>query len=121
VVFRLKAVNASFLALLASPFNCIYSAAKLRLNPNYPDTEVMGSGAFQIVEHVRGSHWSARRFAHYLRQGRPYLDGYKAFLVRSTGVVAGLLGGHLDGEFRGQNPSERDQLLEERFVVHEGP
>jgi len=47
VVFTLKAVNASFLALLASPFNCVYSAAKLRQNPKYPDTEVMGSGAFQ--------------------------------------------------------------------------
>src|SRR5262249_13911935 len=57
VVFKLKAVNASFLSLVASPFNCIYSAAKLKQNPKYPDTEVMGSGAFRLVEHVRGSHW----------------------------------------------------------------
>jgi peptide/nickel transport system substrate-binding protein len=54
VVFKLKAVNASFLALLASPFNCVYSAARLKQNPRYPETEVMGSGAFQFVEHVRG-------------------------------------------------------------------
>ena len=124
VVFRLKAPNASFLALLASPFNCVYSAAKLKTNPKYPDTEVMGSGAFQFFEHVRGSHWSARRFAGYFRPGLPYLDGYKAFFVKSTAVVPGLLGGQFDAEFRGQNPSERDQLLakaKERFVVHEGP
>jgi len=124
VVFRLKAPNASFLALLASPFNCVYSAAKLKTNPRYPDTEVMGSGAFQFFEHVRGSHWSARRFAGYFRPGLPYLDGYKAFFVKSTAVVPGLLGGQFDAEFRGQNPSERDQLLakaKERFVVHEGP
>src|SRR5262252_6321568 len=30
VVFKLKAANASFMALLASPFNCVYSAAKLK-------------------------------------------------------------------------------------------
>src|SRR6185295_4591101 len=50
VVFKLKGVNASFLTLLASPFNCIYSAAKLKENPRYPDTEVMGSGAYRLVE-----------------------------------------------------------------------
>ena len=124
VVFKLKAVNASFMALLASPFNCVYSAAKLKLNPRYPDTEVMGSGAFQLVEHVRGSHWTAKRFEGYFRKGLPYLDGYKAYFVKSTSVVPGLLGGQFDAEFRGQNPSERDQLLakaKDRFVVQEGP
>jgi peptide/nickel transport system substrate-binding protein len=124
VVFKLKAVNASFLSLLASPFNCIYSAAKLQQNPKYPDTEVMGSGAYQLVEHVRGSHWTAKRFEGYFRKGLPYLDGYKAYFVKDTAVVPGLLGGQFDAEFRGQNPSSRDQLLakaKDRFVVHEGP
>ena len=124
VVFKLKAVNASFMALLASPFNCVYSAAKLKQNPRYPDTEVMGSGAYQFVEHVRGSHWTAKRFDGYFRPGLPYLDGYKAYFVKSTAVVPGLLGGQFDAEFRGQNPSERDQLIakaSDRFVVHEGP
>jgi peptide/nickel transport system substrate-binding protein len=124
VVFKLKAVNASFLALLASPFNCVYSAAKLKQNPRYPETEVMGSGAFQLVEHVRGSHWTAKRFDGYFRKGLPYLDGYKAYFVKNTAVVPGLLGGQFDAEFRGQNPSERDQLLakaKDRFVVHESP
>src|SRR6478672_5910636 len=48
VVFKLKAVNAAFMATLASPFNCVYSAAKLKQNPKYPDTEIMGSGAYQF-------------------------------------------------------------------------
>jgi peptide/nickel transport system substrate-binding protein len=124
VIFKLKAVNASFLTLLASPFNCVYSAAKLKQNPKYPDTEVMGSGAYQIVEHVRGSHWTAKRFDNYFRKGLPYIDGYKVFFVKDTAVVPGLLGGQFDAEFRGQNPSARDQLLakaKERFVVHESP
>jgi len=125
VVFRLKAINASFLTLLASPFNCIYSAAKLAQNPRYPETQVMGSGAFRFVEHVRGSHWTAKRFENYFRKGLPYLDGYTAYFVKSTAVVPGLLGGQFDAEFRGQNPNERDQLVAkggtDRWVVHEGP
>src|SRR5690349_5155104 len=124
VVFKLKAVNASFMALLASPFNCIYSAAKLQQNPKYPDTEVMGSGAFRLVEHVRGSHWTAKRNDDYFRKGLPYLDGYKAFFVKSTAVVPGILGGQFDAEFRGQNPAERDQLMargKDRLLAHEGP
>jgi peptide/nickel transport system substrate-binding protein len=125
ITFKLRAVNASFLTLLASPFNCIYSAAKLQQNPTYPDTEIMGSGAYRFVEHVRGSYWSARRFDDYFRKGQPYLDGYKAYFVKSTAVVPGLLGGQFDAEFRGQNPGERDQLLarggKDKWSVHEGP
>jgi len=124
VVFKLKAANASFMALLASPFNCVYSAAKLKQNPKYPDTEVMGSGPFRLVEHVRGSHWTAKRNEDYFRKGLPYLDGYKAFFVKSTAVVPGILGGQFDAEFRGQNPAERDQLLsraKDRLVSYEGP
>ena len=55
VVFKLKAPNASMLVSFASPFNCIYSAAKLAENPRYPETEIMGSGAFTFVEHEKGS------------------------------------------------------------------
>src|SRR5262245_7602453 len=102
VVFKLKAVNASFMALLASPFNCVYSAAKLKQNPKYPDTEVMGSGPYRLVEHVRGSHLTAKRNEDYFRQGLPYLDGYKAFFVKSTTVVSGILGRRLDGAYQWQ-------------------
>ena len=124
VVFKLKAVNASFMALLASPFNCVYSAAKLKQNPKYPETEIMGSGAYRLVEHVRGSHWTAKRNDDYFRKGLPYLDGYKAFFVKNTTVVPGILGGQFDAELRGQNPAERDQLLargKDRLVSYEGP
>ena len=49
VVFKLKNPMAGVLEALASPFNCIYSAAKLKQNPRYPETEIMGSGAFTLV------------------------------------------------------------------------
>ena len=44
VVFKLKQVNASFLALLASPFNCVYSAAKLKVEPQIPRNRDHGLG-----------------------------------------------------------------------------
>ena len=112
VVFKLKTLVAGVLPLLASPFNCIYSAAKLAQNPKYPETEIMGSGAFTFVEHLRGSSWTAKRFDQYFKPGQPYLDGYKAFFVKSPNVLPGLLGGQFDAEFRFRSPSERDQLVE---------
>jgi len=112
VVFKLTTPVAGVLPLLASPFNCIYSAAKLAQNPKYPETEIMGSGAFTFVEHVRGSSWTAKRFEQYFKPDQPYLDGYKAFFVKSTNVLPGLLGGQFDAEFRFRSPGERDQLVE---------
>jgi peptide/nickel transport system substrate-binding protein len=125
VVFRLKTVNASMLDNLASPFNCVYSAAKLQEDQHFPEKHILGSGAFQFVEYVRGAYLAAKRYDGYFRQGLPYLDGYKAFFVPSSSVVPGMLGGQFDVEFRGRTPSERDRLLnspgKERWVVREGP
>jgi peptide/nickel transport system substrate-binding protein len=111
IIFKMKTQVAGVLPLLASPFNCIYSAAKLKENPRYPEREIMGSGAFTFVEHVRGATWTAKRFDGYFKPGLPYLDGYKAFFVKSSTVLTGLLGGQFDAEFRFRSPAERDQLV----------
>jgi len=124
IVFKLKAPNASMLVSFASPFDCIYSATKLKENPRYPETEIMGSGAFTFVKYEKGSYWEGKRFAGYFRKGLPYLDGYKAYFVKSNAVVPGILGGQFDTEFRSRNPSERDQLLakmKDQLTVSEGP
>lgn len=124
VVFKLSKVNMSMALHFASPFNCVYSARKLKENPRYPETEVMGTGAFKFVEYQKGSHWRAARFDQYFRKDRPYLDGYRAIFVRSNTVVTGLRGGQYDAEFRGRTPQERDQLVEtmkDKVTVHEGP
>ena len=123
-VFKLKAPNASMLVSFASPFDCIYSAAKLKENPRYPETEILGSGAYTLVKYEKGAYWEGKRFDGYFRKGLPYLDGYKAYFVKSSGVVPGILGGQFDAEFRSRNPSERDQLLakmKDQLVLDEGP
>ena len=48
VTFRLKRPNRALLYAFANPFNCVYSAAKLKENPSFPARNVMGTGAFQI-------------------------------------------------------------------------
>ena len=123
VVFKLKNPMAGVMEALASPFNCIYSAAKLKQNPRYPETEIMGTGAFALVEHVKGTSWSGKRFDGYYDKNLPYLDGYKAFFVKSAQVVPGILGGQFDAEFRGRTPQEKLQLLDkmkDNLTVHEG-
>ena len=124
VVFKFKAVNASALDGFASPWNCIYSAAKLKADPKWPETNIMGSGAFVFVQHIKGQSWEAKRFDQYFQPGKPYLDGYKMFFVKSSNLATGLIGGQFDLEMRGLTPSDRDQIMEKRkddMVVLEGP
>jgi len=123
VVFKLANPTAGVLEALASPFNCIYSAAKLRDNPRYPETEIMGSGPFTLAAHARGISWEGKRFADYFAKGKPYLDGYKAFFVKPNAVVPGILGGQFDAEFRGRDPSEKARLIDKMkddLAVFEG-
>lgn len=124
VIFKMKQVNASMILHFASPFNCIYSAAKLKVKPTYPETEIMGTGAFKFVEYVKGSHWKATRFDGYFQKDRPYLDGYIAYFVKTANVVPGIQGGQFDAEFRGRAPKERDNLvaaMKDKVEVMEGP
>ena len=44
VTFRLKRPNRALLYAFANPFNCIYSAAKLKENPSFPVRNVLGTG-----------------------------------------------------------------------------
>jgi peptide/nickel transport system substrate-binding protein len=124
VVFTLSQPNASMELHFASPFNCVYSAAELAKDPAYPSKKIMGTGAFEFVEHVKGSHWSAKRFEQYWDKGKPYLDGFKAFFVKSETAVTALQGGQILAEFRGRTPAERDNLVKsmgDRVSVQEGP
>jgi peptide/nickel transport system substrate-binding protein len=109
VVFHLKKKNVSMLSNFASPFDCIYSAAKLKEDPRWPERHVMGTGPFEFVEHVAGSHIAGKRFPGYFEKGKPYLDGYKAVFMSGTAMVNALASGQVMAEFRGQAPADRER------------
>ena len=125
VVFRMKEVDASAVnEIFASPWNCIYSAARLAQDPNFPVKNVMGTGPFKFVEHVAGSHWTGERFADYFRPGRPYLDGFRSVTTSAVAAPNALGGLQAMAEFRGFSPGERDRivdLLKDKARVMEAP
>ena len=124
VVFKLKKKNVSMLSNFASPFDCIYSASKLKEDARWPERNVMGTGPFQFVEHVAGSHYTGKRFDGYFEKGKPYLDGYKAVFVSGTAMVNALASGQVMAEFRGQAPADRERevkALGAKAAVQESP
>jgi peptide/nickel transport system substrate-binding protein len=124
VVFRLKKPNASMLSNFASPWDCVYSAAKLKQDPRFPERNILGTGPFTFVEHVAGSHWTARKFDRYFRKGRPYLNGYVAIFIAGAPMVNALAAGEVLVEFRGHSPADRDRLLKtlgDKATVQEVP
>ncbi len=124
VVFRLAWPEAAMLANFASPWNCIYSAAKLAEDPQYPKTHILGTGPFTFVEHLNGDHWTGKRFPGYFMPGKPYLDGYVAKFMSGEKVIAALESGDIQAQFRSVTPSERDRLVKalgSRVEVAEQP
>ena len=113
VRFRLKWPESSFLLNLASPWNWIYKADTLAKDPWWYEKNVMGTGPFKFVEHVRGSHWVGKKNPDYWDKGKPYLDGYRAiFISSSSAQVAAVRGERAMIQFRGFTPADRDSLVQ---------
>lgn len=124
IVFRLQWPDAAMLPNFASPWNCIYPGAKVEADPQWPKTNIVGTGAFVFVEHVKGKHWIGRRWDRYFQPGKPYLDSYKADFISGAPVVGGMQAGRVMGSFRSFTPIERDTLaasLGDRVRVQESP
>jgi peptide/nickel transport system substrate-binding protein len=124
VVFRLQWPEAAMLANFASPWNCIYSAAKLAEDPQFPKTHILGTGPFVFAEHAKGQFWRGVRWDKYFQPGKPYLDGYRAVFMTGPSVMSGYKAGHIAAEFRGITPVQRDELLEalgDRIDISESP
>ena len=101
VVFKLKNVNAALLEHLASPCNCIYTAKNLEKDPHWPETNIIGTGPFTFVEHVKGSHVVGKKNSNYWDKGMPYLDGFKGvFVLQAATMLVSLQGGQVQAEFR---------------------
>ena len=125
VRFRLKWPEASFLVSVASPYNWILKADILAKDMRWYETNVMGTGPFKFVEHVKGSHWVGKKNPDYWDKGKPYLDGYRAlFVTSSSAQVAAIRGERAHIQFRGFSPADRDGLvaaLGPKIVVQESP
>jgi peptide/nickel transport system substrate-binding protein len=124
VIFHLQWPEAAMLANFASPWNCIYSAAKLAQDAEFPKTHVLGTGAFAFVEYEKGKYWRGRRWDRYFLPGKPYLDGYQADFITGGAVMASYKSGRIAAEFRGVTPPQRDELVEvlgDRVEVSESP
>ena len=125
VRFRLKWPEASFLLNLSSPWNFIYKADILAKDIRWYEKNVMGTGPFTFVEHVKGSHWVGKKNPNYWDKGKPYLDGYRAiFISSSSAQVAAVRGERAMIQFRGFSPAERDSLvaaLGPKITVQESP
>jgi peptide/nickel transport system substrate-binding protein len=125
VRFRLKWPSGAFLTALASPWNFIYKADVLAKDMHWYEKNIMGTGPFVFVEHVRGSHVVGKKNPNYWDKGKPYLDGFRALFVRDTAAQVSLIRGeraHI--QFRGFAPKDRDNLksaLGDKIVVQESP
>jgi peptide/nickel transport system substrate-binding protein len=125
VVFRLKNPSGSFIASLLSPYNFIYKADILAKDMNWFEKNVMGTGPFTFVEHVKGSHVVGKKNPNYWDKGKPYLDGFRAIFMReSAAQVAAVRGERAHIQFRGFTPKDRDNLkaaLGDKITVQESP
>jgi peptide/nickel transport system substrate-binding protein len=124
-VVKLKYPEASILLNLASPWNWIYKADILAKDPHWYEKNVMGTGPFKFVEHVKGSHWVGKKNPDYWDKGKPYLDGYRAiFISNSAAQVAAVRGERAMIQFRSFSPPERDSLVQAlgpKVAVQESP
>jgi peptide/nickel transport system substrate-binding protein len=125
IVFRLKNASGSFMASLLSPYNFIYKADILAKDMNWHEKNIMGTGPFTFVEHVKGSHVVGKKFANYWDKGKPYLDGFRAIFIRSSAAqVAAVRGERAHIQFRSFTPADRDNLkaaLGDKITVQESP
>jgi peptide/nickel transport system substrate-binding protein len=125
VVFRLKEPSGSFIASLLSPYNFIYKAEILTKDMHWYEKNIMGTGPFTFVEHVKGSHVVGKKNPNYWDKGKPHLDGFRAIFTNSSSAeVAAIRGERAHIQFRGFSPKDRDSLkaaLGDKITVQESP
>jgi peptide/nickel transport system substrate-binding protein len=114
VVFKLKYATTAFFPALADPYGFIYEKKILDTDPHWYETHVMGSGSFHFVDHTIGQSIEGVRDPDYYHKGEPYLDGFKGlFAPRQPVRVDAIRADRAAIEFRGPQPSARDELTKD--------
>jgi peptide/nickel transport system substrate-binding protein len=88
VVFHLKYPAASFINLMALPYNFIYSKETLDKDMNWYKLHANGTGPFKLKELRRGAFLEVERNPNYWKKGLPYLDGIKYYMIKDTSARA---------------------------------
>src|SRR5438093_928840 len=130
IEFKLKYPSASFLTNLASPWNFIYSAAKLKSDIHFYEKNIMGTGPFLYDGNTKGQDWRGKKNPDYFGKDKdgtklPYLDAYKALIITDANAgVTAIRSKQAMIEFRGFTPSQRDDLsrsLPNDLAIQEAP
>jgi peptide/nickel transport system substrate-binding protein len=125
VVFKLKYPSGAFIPALATPYNFIYSKAKLDADIRWYEKNVMGSGPFKFVAREAGAFVKGERNKDFYIKDRPYLDGFEAIFSNKQAVrVQAIRGDRAAIEFRGFPPKSRDDLVKalgKDITVQESP
>jgi peptide/nickel transport system substrate-binding protein len=112
VVFKLKHPSGAFIPALATPYNFIYSKAKLDVDQHWYEKNVLGSGPFIFEERQAGAFVKGKRNPNYHHKGKPYLDGFEAIFAKTQTLrVQAIRGDQAAAEFRGFPPKSRDDLV----------
>jgi peptide/nickel transport system substrate-binding protein len=112
IVFKLKYPSGAFMPSLATPYNFIYSKAKLDADPRWYEKNVMGSGPFVFESREAGAVIRGKRNPNYYHQGKPYVDGFEAIFAKTQTLrVQAIRGDQAVAEFRGIPPKSRDDLV----------
>ena len=112
VVFKLKYPSGAFIPALATPYNFIYSKAKLDADIRWYEKNVLGSGPFKFVAREAGAFVRGERNKDFYVKGQPYLDGFEAIFSNKQAVrVQAIRGDRAAIEFRGFPPKSRDDLV----------
>jgi peptide/nickel transport system substrate-binding protein len=125
VVFKLKYPSGAFIPALATPYNFIYSKAKLDQDIRWYEKNVMGSGPFKFVAREAGAFVKGERNNDFYIKDQPYLDGFEAIFSNKQAVrVQAIRGDRAAAEFRGLPPKSRDDLVQalgKEITVQESP
>ncbi len=111
VVFKLKYPAASFLSMIAQASNFIYAKKDIDKAPDWHKKNTNGTGPFMFKKWTRGSSLEVVRNPNYFKEGLPYMDGAKYFMIKDLNARAkSVRSGRTDVEFRGFPPSEVESM-----------